>query len=147
MLCCLHPTSTTFLSTCHYLIDSHLPSVSHPSTQPSLLAAAAVFTTQLLFLITTPFNSSNASIVWTPSLRYYSGYDVEDLLVISISMLNMASSTVYTGASTKYKSRSRHDRLVLKDHLQIEVLKKADALLESWVDNMSQINEDSCDTV
>merc|ERR1712098_969687 len=94
----LHPTSTTFLSTCHYLIDSHLPSVSHSSTPPSLLAAASIFTTQLLFLIT-PSNSPNSSIVWTPTLRYYSGYDVEDLLVTSISMLNMALSTVYTGAS------------------------------------------------
>jgi len=141
----LHPASTTFLSTCYYLIDSHLPSVSHSSTPPSLLAAASILTTQLLFLITTSSNSPNLSVVWTPTLRFYSGYDVEDLLVTSLSMLNMVQSTVYTGASTKYKSR--HDRLVLKDHLQIEVLRKADALLESLVDDMSQINEDSCDTV
>jgi len=139
----LHPKSTTFLSTCHYLIDSHLPSVSHSSTPPSLLAAASIFTTQLLFLITTSSNSPHSSIVWTPTLRYYSGYDVEDLLVTSISMLNMALSTVYTGASTKYKSRSRHDRLVCKDHLQMEVLKKADTLLESWVDNLPLFMEDS----
>merc|ERR1712025_1239692 len=121
-------------------------SVSHSSTPPSLLAAASVFTTQLLFLITTS-NPPNLIIVWTPTLRYYIGYDVEDMLVTSISMLNMALSTVYTGASIKYKSKSRHDRLVLKDHLQIKVLKKADALLESWVDNLAPIMEDSCDTV
>jgi len=128
----LHPSSSIFLATCHYLIDSHLPSLSHPSTPPSLLSAAATLASGLVFLITTSTSPPLPSIVWTPTLRYYSGYGVEDLVLVSISMLNMILSSVYTGANVKYRSKSRHDRLVMKDHLQREVVVRAVGVLEGW---------------
>jgi len=129
----LHPSSPLFLDTCNYLIDSHLPAISHPSTPPSLLAAASILASGLLFFITTSTTLPLPSIVWTPTLRYYSSYQVEDLALVSISMLQMVLSSVYTGASIKYRSKSRHDRLVMKDHLQREVVVRAVGVLEGWV--------------
>jgi len=128
----LHPSSPIFLATCNFLIDSHLPALSHPSTPPSLLAAAATLATGLVFFITTSTSLPSTSIVWTPTLRYYSGYEVEDLVFACISMLNMILSSVYTGANIKYRSKSRHDRLVMKDHLQREVVVRAVGVLEGW---------------
>ena len=48
-------------------------------------------------------------------------------------MLGMVQSSVYTGAATKYKSMSLHNRLVLKDHLQMEVVVRARGILEGWI--------------
>ena len=121
-----------FLDTCHYLVDSHLPALSHPSTPPSLLAAAATLASGLMFFITTSTSPPLPGVVWTPTPRSYSGYEVEDLVLLSISMLNMILSSVYTGANVKYRSKSRHDRLVMKDHLQREVVVRAVGVLEGW---------------
>jgi len=128
----LHPSNPLFLPTCHFLIDSHLPATSHPSIPPSHLAAAAVLVSGILFCITTSLTSFFPRTVWTPTLEYYSQYTVDELLLTSISMLNMVLSSVYMGADIKYKSLSQHDRLVMKDHLKREVVLRALGILEGW---------------
>merc|ERR1719427_1730281 len=87
----LHPSDPTFIKTCQYLLDSHLPSPSHPCLPPSLLAAAAVLTAGLLYFTTT----SSSPPFTTPI--YYTLYSLDDLLVPSMSMLDMVLSAVYTG--------------------------------------------------
>ena len=59
-------------------------------------------------------------------------------MLVSISMLQMVLSSVYTGANIKYKSKSRHDRLVMKDHLKREVVVRAVGVLEGWVSSFDQ---------
>eukprot|EP00092_Neocalanus_flemingeri_P040926 GFUD01044560.1.p1 GENE.GFUD01044560.1~~GFUD01044560.1.p1 ORF type:complete len:506 (-),score=174.28 GFUD01044560.1:311-1828(-) len=128
----LHPADPTFLKTCQYLLDCHLPSPSHSCLPPSLLAAAAVLTSGLLYFINTSSISPFTSTVWTPTLIYYTSYSVDDLLVTSMSMLDMVLSSFYTGATTKYKSLSQHSRLVLQNHLQREVMVSAREALQGW---------------
>ena len=48
-------------------------------------------------------------------------------------MLSMIQSSVYTGAATKYKSMSQHNRLVLKEHLQMDAVGRARGILEGWI--------------
>lgn len=87
----------------------------------------------MLYFITTSPSCPFPSTIWTPTLVYYTGYNIEDLLETSVSMLGMVQSSVYTGAATKYKSMSQHNRLVLKDHLQTEVVVRARGILEGWI--------------
>jgi len=134
----LHPADPTFLKTCQYLLDSHLSSPSHPCLPPSLLAAAAVLTAGLLYFTSTSSSSPFTSTIWTPTLIYYTMYSLDDLLVPSMSMLDMVLSAVYTGATTKYTSMSQHSRLVLQPHLQREVVLKAWLVLEGWARKESQ---------
>jgi len=129
----LHPHCPTFLSTSHFLVDTHLPASTNPCLPPSLLAAAATLTSGLLYFITTSPSCPFPSTIWTPTLVFYTGYSIEDLLQTGVSMLSMAQSSVYTGAATKYKSMSQHNRLVLKDHLQMEVVVRARGILEGWI--------------
>jgi len=129
----LHPSCPTFLSTSHYLIDSHLPASTNPCLPPSLLAAAATLTSGMLYFITTSPSCPFPSTIWTPTLVFYTGYSIEDLLQTSVSMLSMVQSSAYTGAATKYKSMSQHNRLVLKDHLQMDVVVRARGIMEGWI--------------
>jgi len=129
----LHPSCPIFLATSHYLIDSHLPASTNPCIPPSLLAAAATLTSGMLYFITTSPSCPFPSTIWTPTLVFYTGYSIEDLLQTSVSMLSMVQSSAYTGAATKYKSMSQHNRLVLKDHLQMDVVVRARGIMEGWI--------------
>ena len=74
-LAALRP-SPDFLSSCHYLLDGHLPLASHPATPPSLLAAAAVFSTKLLLNVAANPGEEVPELedLWTSTLQYYSAY-------------------------------------------------------------------------
>ena len=74
-----------FLKTCCYLTDCHLPRTSHPTRLPSHLAAAAVLSASLLYYVSanTEESSLELELVWTPTLRHYSGYTIEKVCLFA----------------------------------------------------------------
>merc|ERR1719233_2797989 len=128
-----------FLKTSQYFFDSHLPHPSHPSTPPSCLAAAAVACAALVYYIAAnPETTSEATnFIWTPTLKYYTTYNIASILVTCKGMMGqvlaaITNTTKLTGAITKYRSFSQHQRLVLSKHLTVKVLQKGNAILSEW---------------
>ena len=128
----LHPSDPTFLKTCQYLLDSHLTCPSHSCVPQSLLAAAAVLASTLLYFTSMSASTPFSTTIWTPTLTFYTKYCINELLVTSLSFLDMSQSSFYTGANTKYMSLSQHSRLVLKNHLQREAVDRARKVMEDW---------------
>jgi len=123
----LRSSSKSFLDTCYYLTDCHLPCPSHPTISPSHLAAAAVLAASLLY-----YTQVNPGVVetglehlWTPTLQYYSGYTGSQVLPTAITMLSQLATTKLGGARTKYQSRSQHGRLAMAPHFAINVVTQA----------------------
>jgi len=114
-----------FLKTCQLLVDSNLPSTYNACLAPSLLAAAAIYTTSLLYNLAANPGPRPSYDLWTATLQHYTHYKEEKMAAIGVSMLDMFSSSTYTGARTKYRSNSQHGKLVLAQHLQQPVLKRA----------------------
>jgi len=128
-----------FLKTCQYLLDTHLPLPSHPSLPPSLLAASAVACSSLLYYVSANASIPKVSTIWTPTLVYYTKYNLAMLLTTCQEMMDQVlaattSTTKFTGALVKYKSMSQHQRLVLAKHLTVDVLKRTSLVLTDWND-------------
>jgi hypothetical protein len=121
----LRSEDLVFLKTCQLLTDCNLPHPSHSCLAPSLLAAAAVYVTSLLFNISANCESHQACSLWTTTLRHYTRYKQDEVVPAGLAMLQMFLSEKYSGVRTKYKSNSQHDKLVLKTHLQEDVVKRA----------------------
>jgi len=119
--------SKEFLKTCLYLVDSHLHCATHPSTAPSLISAAAVLGSLLLHYTEANEDFADLSRLWTDSLHFYSTYLLEQVLPITQQLLVSLCHPKYTGARTKYKSRSQHSRLADLPHLAANVVKNAHA--------------------
>ena len=126
----LRSDDPVFLKTCQYMMDSHLHLASHASLVPSLVAAASVGATLLLYEVHSTVNHPKVftlADVWTPTLVHYTGYKVGALKVVIFEMISHTlaacrDSTKYMGALIKYKSLSQHQRLVLAGHLNFRVL-------------------------
>ena len=70
-------------------------------------------------------------MLWSHTLRHYTAYEENQLAPVSLAMLDILISSKYTGFRTKYKSQSKHDKLVNACHVQDEVVLRAkEALLE-----------------
>jgi hypothetical protein len=118
-------------------MDTHLPLPSHPCLPPSLLAAAAVACSSLLYYVSANTSIPTVSTIWTPTLVHYTNYNLAILLSTCQEMLDQTlaasiSTTKFTGALVKYKSLSQHQRLVLAKHLTVDVLKRASLVLTDW---------------
>jgi hypothetical protein len=76
----------SFLKTCYFLIDSHLPEAKHPTLSPSHLAAAAVLAAILLHYTQANPGEGKPDLpeLWTPNLRHYSGYTAAQVRLASI---------------------------------------------------------------
>jgi len=122
---------STFISTCHYLIDSFLTHVEFSATAPSLVAAGAVLAALHLFSGLVVEDTGSKLDCWTDTLVYYSGYSSGEVAPIALAMLEevLRAATVedykYRGAYTKYKSNSQHGKLVLQAHLAPKVIQNA----------------------
>jgi len=134
-----------FIKTCQYLFDSHLPQPSHPCSAPSLLAAAALFSSSLLyyFAVNPTSTSLQPGSVWTPTLVFYTSYNWESVAPSSLEMVcSVLDSTLemskFTGALVKYKSHSQHQRLALSRHLQKNVLEQVKEVLEKWIESYQE---------
>jgi len=126
-----------FLKTCQYLMDTHLPLPSHPCLPPSLLAAAAVACSSLIYYVSANASLPTVSTIWTSTLVHYSNYNFAILMSTCQEMLDQVlaatiSTTKFTGALVKYKSLSQHQRLVLAKHLTVDVIKRASLVLTDW---------------
>jgi len=125
--------SKEFLETCSYLVDSHLYNATHPSIAPSLLSSAAVLSSLLLYHIAAnPEEDRNVAAIavdfddlWTISLQFYTMYSVTQVVPISKRLFVGLGHPKYTGARSKYKSRSQHSRLADLPHLSPVVVKFA----------------------
>jgi len=125
--------SKEFLETCSYLVDSHLYNATHPSIAPSLLSSAAVLSSLLLYHIAANSEEDRnvAAIavdldeLWTISLQFYTMYSVTQVVPISKRLFVGLGHPKYTGARSKYKSRSQHSRLADQPHLSPVVVKFA----------------------
>merc|ERR1712059_85579 len=111
-----------FLKTCQLLVDSNLPSTYNACLAPSLLAAAAIYTTSLLYNMSANPGSRHSYDLWTSTLQHYTEYTEGKMATVSVSMLDMFLSSTYTGARTKYRSNSQHGKLALAKHLQEPVV-------------------------
>ena len=127
------------MKTSQYFFDSHLPHSSHPSTPPSCLAAAAVACAALVYYIAANPETTSAATdtLWTPTLKHYTTYNLASILVTCKEMMGqvlaaITDTTKLTGAITKYKSFSQHQRLVLSKHLTVKVLQKSSLVLSEW---------------
>ena len=133
----LRSDDPVFLKTCQYMMDSHLHLASHASLVPSLVAAASVGTTLLLYEVHSILYEDHSTVnhpkvftladVWTPTLVHYTGYKIGALKVVMFEMISHAmaaclESSKFMGAWVKYKSLSQHQRLVLASHLNFRVL-------------------------
>jgi len=125
--------SKEFLETCSYLVDSHLYNATHPSIAPSLLSSAAVLSSLLLYHIAAnPEEDRSVAAIavdldqlWTTSLQFYTMYSVTQVVPISKQLFVGLGHPKYTGARSKYKSRSQHSRLADLPHLSPVVVKFA----------------------
>jgi len=125
--------SKEFLETCSYLVDSHLYNSTHQSIAPSLLSSAAVLSSLLLYHIAAnPEEDRNVAAtavdldeLWTTSLQFYTMYSITQVVPISKRLFVGLSHPKYTGARSKYKSRSQHSRLADLPHLSPVVVKFA----------------------
>ena len=137
MRAALRSNDPVFLKTCQYMMDSHLHLASHASLVPSLVAAASVGATLLLYEVHSMLYEVHSTVnhpkvftladVWTPTLVHYTGYKIGALKVVMFEMISHAmaaclESTKFMGAWVKYKSLSQHQRLVLASHLNFRVL-------------------------
>jgi len=121
--------SKEFLKTCFFLVDSHLQCSTHPSTPPSLISAAAVLGSLLLYYTAANEDSADLAQLWTASLHFYSTYPLEQVVPFVQQLLVGLGHPKYTGARSKYKSRSQHSRLADLPHMAAKVVKNAhDAL-------------------
>merc|ERR1712179_78942 len=130
-----------FLKTCQYFFDSHLPHPCHPCNPPSCLAAAAVACAILVYHQSANPEATSVSvspnIIWTPTLKYYTTYNLSSILATCKEMMNAvlaaaSDNTKLTGSITKYKSYSQHQRLALSKHLTKGVLQKSSLVLDEW---------------
>jgi len=119
--------SHEFLETCFYLVDSHLHCSTHPSTPPSLISTAAVLASLLLYYTVANEDSADLDQLWTPSLHYYSTYPLAQVVPFVQQLLVGLGHPKFTGARTKYKSRSQHSRLADLPHMAAKVVKIAHA--------------------
>ena len=118
-------------------MDTHLPLPSHPCLPPSLLAAAAVACSSLLYYASANTSIPTISTIWTTTLVHYTNYNIAILLTACHEMLDQVlaatiSTTKFTGALVKYKSLSQHQRLVLAKHLTVDVLQRGSLVLTDW---------------
>jgi len=109
--------SKEFLKTCFFLVDSHLHSSTHPSTPPSLISAAAVFSALLLYYMSANEDAVDLSHLWTVSLHFYSTYTLEQVVPFAQQLIVGLGHPKYTGARTKYIGDL--------PHLAANVVKKA----------------------
>jgi len=128
----LHSTDPTFVETCFFLIDSHLPNSFHSCVPSSLLAASAIFTASLLYFITSCSSAPALEDMWTSALRFHTKYEPQHLFSVSIVMLDMMMSSKYEAAVMKYRSVSQHGSVALEDHLKRNVLSTAKRILIEW---------------
>jgi len=125
---------TEFIATCQLLMDASIVHVSFSSTPPSLRAAGSVLAS--LHLFSAALEESGLEC-WNKNLVYYSGYSVGEVAPIAVAMLEEVARAAededykFNAVYTKYKSNSRHNRLVFKPHLEMQVIIKA-------VDNVSE---------
>jgi len=132
---------SVFLKTCQYFFDSHLSHPCHPSNPPSCLAAAAVACAILVYYQSANPEATLVSVspntIWTPTLKYYTTYNLSRILATCKEMMNAvlaaaSDNTKLTGSITKYKSYSQHQRLALSKHLTKGVLQKSSMVLDEW---------------
>ena len=128
----LHSTDPTFVETCFFLIDSHLPNSFHSCVPSSLLAASAILTASLLYFITSCSSAPALEDMWTSALRFHTKYEPQHLFPVSIVMLDMMLSSKYEAAAMKYRSVSQHGSVALEDHLKRNVLSTAIRILIEW---------------
>jgi len=126
-----------FLKTCQYLLDSHLTNSSHASLPPSITAAAAVLASCLLYNLSNNHLTPSSSSIWTPTLVHYTTCNLSYLASVARDMVDQVLAAVlgtskFTGATVKYKSLSQHQRLALAHHLQADVLRRGERVLDEW---------------
>ena len=111
-------------------VDSHLHCSTHPSMPPSIISAASVLASLLLYYSAANECSADLEQMWTESLQFYSTYTLSEVsyspylqvqiytggsyivsyftmqvVPISQQLLVGLGHPKYTGARTKYKSR------------------------------------------
>ena len=108
-----------FRHTCMLFVDILIPSVDYSSQKPSLKAAAAVLASLMLFE-----TGVESSKLWTPTLRYYTGYEEQELSIIEALFIKLRKLLIYAGARSskktsnldgvakKFQSRSRHGAIL-----------------------------------
>ena len=67
-------------------VDSHLHSSTHPSTPPSLISAAAVLGSLILYYSAANEDSADLEQLWTISLYFYSTYPLAQVLFLNIEV-------------------------------------------------------------
>ena len=135
---CFRLEDTEFLKTSQYLLDAHLSHSNHPCSSPSLLGAAAVFSTSLLYYLSVNSSPPEPVSIWTPTLVHYTTYELSVVVPVGLEMVCQVleatrGTSNLTGALVKYKSYSQHQRLALAKHLQVEILEQGRKVMETWV--------------
>jgi hypothetical protein len=120
----LRSEDPTFLKTCQLLADCHLLNPSHSCVAPSLVAAAAVYVTSLLFNMSVHSGLQPSCLLWTTSLLHYTSYTSYEVVPVGLAMLQMFVTDKYSGVRSKYRSNSQHERLALQMHLQEYVVER-----------------------
>jgi len=137
----LRSAEQEFYSSCTFLLDCHLLRSSHSCLPPSHLAASAVLGSLTLYRAAVKANpaspdlrSPDLSTIWTSTLVHYTGYSVEEIVGTASDMLEQLRSqssdgSKFSGARTKYSSRSQHNRLAHAAHMTLETVDRAMLML------------------
>jgi len=129
-----------FYSSCTFLLDCHLLLPSHSSLPPSHRAASAVLAALTLYRATVETSLASPELrrdsIWSCTLVHYTGYSVGDIRTSAGEMLEQlrcqgSDGGEFTGALTKYRSRSQHNQLALAAHMKLKNILRAKKILEA----------------
>jgi len=123
-----------FVKTCQYLIDASLVDKAFSTILPSKQASASILASNVLFYVHANTDEPTEDKMWSPTLKYYTKYSLEDVIYTARSMIKGLKTPEYSGAAQKYKSYSKHRRVAYSGHLQLEYLIKA----EDWLTKIIQ---------
>jgi len=125
----LREQDTIFMETCQYMVDASLVLATFSTHPPSMQAAASILATNCLYAAGAR-QRVRLGEVWSPTLEHYTGYQASLIIHLASSMLGNVIRPLHEGAWNKYKSASRHHRLVALYHLEAETVQTAKKGLE-----------------